>query len=80
MRPFCGVDVTNVRNEKEWEKYIPGGWEIWERKMTVLNNSTSHKCQGVKWSKEIALGDKLNPNKDFEWEIAIPNLPVTEKY
>ena len=48
--------------------------------MTVLNNSPSHKCQGVKWSKEIALGDKLNPNKDFEWEIAIPNLPVTEKY
>ena len=25
VRLFCGVDITNVRTEKEWEKYRSGG-------------------------------------------------------
>ena len=45
VRPFCGVDVTNVFIEEEWEKDISGGWEIWEMKMMRLTESPYHACQ-----------------------------------
>ena len=28
-RQFCGVDVTNIRTEEDWDKNILVGWEIW---------------------------------------------------
>ena len=36
VRPYCGVDISNYRIEKGWERGRPGGWDIWEREMMGL--------------------------------------------
>ena len=57
VRPFCGVELKNVRNEEEQEKPRPGGWEIWERKIMGLTDLPYHVCQAVMWDRGVALGE-----------------------
>ena len=60
VRSFCGVDVTNVRKEEEWESHRIGGWERWERKIMGITDSVYHMFQAVTWAKRIAMGDQLD--------------------
>ena len=43
------VDITNVTTEKEWERHRSGYWEMWERKIIRLTDSTYHAFQAVTW-------------------------------
>ena len=65
VRPFCEVDVPNLHTKQEWYKNIPGGWEIWNRKIIALTGSPYHEFQAVTWSKRITLGYRQNLNDNF---------------
>ena len=39
VRPYCRVNISNMRTEEEWERGILGGWERWERKMMGITDS-----------------------------------------
>ena len=65
--PFCGVDVMNLRKYEEWEKYISGGWEIWESKMMGLTELHYNACRAITWYKIVALGDMQSLNNTFGW-------------
>ena len=62
MGPFCGVDVSNMRTEEDWERVHLGGWEIWDRRMMVLTYYTYHACQAVIWDNTITLGNRKDPS------------------
>ena len=47
VRPFCGVDFSNVGTEEYWERGHIGRWERWYRKMMGLTDSPYHACQEV---------------------------------
>ena len=74
VRPFCTVDVSNVRNGEDWERVYLGGWEIWERNMMGLTDSPYHACQTVTWARKIALGNRRDPSKPLKWDRAVVNL------
>ena len=38
VRPFCGVDVTNVRIYNEWERNRIGRWERLKIKMMGITD------------------------------------------
>ena len=77
VRYFCGVDVTNVITEEEWEKDSSGVWERGKRKIMGLKELTYHAWQGVTWSKSIALGDLHDLQNTFAWEKVVLNFPGT---
>ena len=47
MRPFCGVDIKNVRKKEYCEKARPGGWGKCEIKIMGLVYFPYHTCKAV---------------------------------
>ena len=80
VRHYCGVDISNAITEEEWENGRIGGWEIWERKMTVLTDFPYHACQAVTWANEMAMEDKRDMKNPFEWSRVMINFPGTPTY
>ena len=55
VRPYRGIDISNMRTEEEWEGGRLGRWKRWERKIMGLTDSPYHAYQTVKWAKELAI-------------------------
>ena len=66
--------MTNVCTEEEWGKDRSGGWEIWERNIMGLTDSTYHAFQVVTWAEIVALGDRWSLNNPFVLEKVVFNL------
>ena len=47
VRPYCGVDINQVRIEEGQQKERIGGWEIWERKIMGIMYSPYNACHEV---------------------------------
>ena len=47
VRSFCRFNVTTVSIEEKWDRDRSEGWEIWQREMIDLTDSTYHVCQAV---------------------------------
>ena len=47
VRPYCGVDINQVRIEEGQQKERIGGWEIWERKIMGIMYSPYNVCHEV---------------------------------
>ena len=80
MRPFCGVDVSNVRTEEDLERSCLGRWGRWDRKMMGLKISPYYACQAVKWAKATALVNQRDPRYLFNCDMVSVNLPQSESY
>ena len=80
VRSFCGVDITNVRIEEDWESHMSGGWEKWEMNIMGLIDLPYHTCQAVTWDKCIVMGYQLDSNNIFAWGELVMNLPWTKEY
>ena len=50
----------NALTEEGLENYRPGGWEIWERKIMGLTDSTYHAFQVMTRSKGLFWGYRRN--------------------
>ena len=80
MRTFCGVYVSNMRTDEDWEIGPLGGWEIWEIKMMGLTDSPYNACQDVTWAKKIALGNWRVTSNLFKWDRVVVKFMESEVY
>ena len=80
VRPFCGVDVSNVRTKEGCERGHIGGWGRWGRKMVGLVDSPHHTFQDVTWAKKISLGSRRVPINPFKWDRVVVNFPGSGGY
>ena len=46
---------------------MSAGWEIWEREMMGLTDSTYNAFHAVMWYRKVALGDIRSLKNPFVW-------------
>ena len=80
VRHLCGVDVSNVKTDNDWERGSLGGWERWDRKIMGQTDYPYHDCQAVRWFKTISLGDRKEKINPLIWERVVSNFPGSEGY
>jgi hypothetical protein len=80
IRPYAGVDVTNVDVDESKEKGIKRVIERWARCLMGFKPSPFVTTQTFGWGEEIIVGDISDPSNPFAWDTVELNLPGTSNY
>jgi hypothetical protein len=80
VRPYAGVDVTNVDIDEASDKGIKRVIERWARCLMGFKPSPFVTTQTFGWGEEIIVGDISDPSNPFAWDTVKLNLPGTEEY
>ena len=89
LRPYVGVDVTNM-GERSEDKYgnvtfiseDKNGkiWERWERTLMGFQSSPYICTQMFSWSEDCLKGDRKDPTNPLKWDDVCLNLPGASGY
>ena len=74
MRPYCGVDLTWMKDSDQTV------WECWQRMAMGLRSSPWVTTRLVAWMVEFVIGDKDCPDNPFRWDRIVLNLPGDPDY
>jgi hypothetical protein len=80
IRPFAGVDVSNVDPDELFERGVKRIIERWARCLMGFKPSPYVTTQTFGWSEEVVIGDRLDMSNPFFWDEVKLNLPGTESY
>jgi hypothetical protein len=80
VRPYAGVDITNVDLDEAKEKGLKRIIERWARCLMGFKPSPFVTTQTFGWGEEIIVGDISDPSNPFAWDTVKLNLPGTEEY
>jgi hypothetical protein len=88
LRPFVGIDATELRNSLKELDNIPRSvlesrgrlFLRWERCLMGLRSSPFNACKAMGWADEIIRGDRFDSLNVFRWDRYILNLPGSKEY
>ena len=80
IRPYAGVDVSNVIINNKHMKEIKRWLERWTRCLMGFKPSPFVTTQTFGWGEEIIVGDRRDKDNPFYWDCAILNMPGTNTY
>jgi hypothetical protein len=80
LRPYCGIDLTQVYPEEA--RYKPKGvlWNIFTRPAMGLRPSPYQAVQGCLRAKRLMLGDHNSAGNVFQWSTVDLNIPGNPDY
>ena len=76
LRPYSGVDVSNVLGNGDDDKL----WLRWNRTLMGFRSSPYIACKSYGWCTDVIRGDKKDPQNPFRWNWVRLNLPGDEAY
>ena len=88
LRPYAGVDVTQMREELVRLGIMPEGtserdgriFVRWVRCLMGLRSSPYNAARAMGWLDDIIRGNRLDGMNEFRWDSLILNLPGMSEY
>ena len=80
LRKYCGVDLSQLFDERNSKKQATPTVGAWMRNAMGLKSSPYNSVQGSLRAKRLVLGHPKDPNNPFGWNEVTTNLPGSKNY
>jgi hypothetical protein len=88
LRPYVGIDVSELRKQLEEIDDIPRSvlenrgrlFLRWERCLMGLRSSPFNACKAMGWADDIIRGEQFETTNIFRWDRFVLNLPSMKSY